>query len=257
MLNNGEIFAAPKKKYEETIFFVHFYGGNKKALQRHIKWVNSLGYDAFAFNLEGRSWLLDIPVTSGLHLGWKHYYADQIEALLNEIPGQKIMYAFSNPSAAAIEALARRHCADIRALVCDSGPSGHFVTSVANLIKQEKKYPWIPTLALAAVSSFFWDPPFENNIHRDLENLPQNFPILSIRGWKDPLIPPDHIDAVFDPHPGLEWRKLALPEAGHLNGLRDFPQEYQPPVEKFLNSFSTALNDKKASRRSSVGNTLT
>ncbi len=34
------------------------------------------------------------------------------------------------------------------------------------------------------------------------------------------------------------WKKLSLPEAGHLNGLRDFPSEYKPAVEDFLNQFS-------------------
>ena len=65
------------------------------------------------------------------------------------------------------------------------------------------------------------------------------FPIFSIRGWKDNLIPPQDIDRHFEPHKNLDWRKLSLPDAGHLNGLRDFESEYIGPLTKFLKEFSS------------------
>lgn len=242
---DGEFFLSRKKKYEELIFFVHFYEGSKKQIIRHIKLVNDLGYDAFAFNLHGNHkniLSLQPPISAKGFFGAKHIYADQIEFLLNQIPGKKIMYTFSNPSAAAIEALARRHCSDILGMICDSGPTARFVPSAYNLYTHEYKMkPWALRVALAPILSLGWSPFFHRDLHKDLNSFPQGFKILSIRGWKDLLIPPNHIDEVFEPHKQLEWSKLSLPEAEHLTGLRDFKEEYVPTVEKFLKNLATPL----------------
>ena len=235
---DGEFFLAREKKFEELIFFVHFFEGSKKQLLRHIKLVNSWGFDAFAFQLRGdhtdlRS--LKLPISAKGGFGLKHIYADQIETLLNLIPGQKIIFSFSNPSASAIEAMARRNCSDTLALVCDSGPSGRFLPSAYNLYTHEYKIRPLPLrLALTPILSLSWSPLLHKDLHKDLATFPAGFRILSIRGWKDVLIPPQHIDEVFEPHTQLDWSKLSLPEAGHLTGLRDFKAEYAPSLEKFL-----------------------
>lgn len=242
---DGEFFLARNKKYEELIFFVHFYEGTKKQLLRHIKLVNSLGFDAFAFHLKGSHkdlLSLNLPISAKGSFGTKHIYADQIETLLNLIPGKKIIFSFSNPTAAAIEAMARRHCSDTLALICDSGPTARFIPSAYNLYKHEyKMQPFALRLALAPVLSLGWSPFFHKDLQKDLSTFPRGFKILSIRGWKDLLIPPSHIDEVFEPHAQLEWTKLSLPEAGHLTGLRDFKEEYAPAVERFLKDVATPL----------------
>ncbi|MGZ3797988.1 MAG: hypothetical protein ACXVB1_16575, partial [Pseudobdellovibrionaceae bacterium] len=181
-----------------------------------------------------------LPISSQMKFGLKHVYADQIENMLNLIPGKKIVFAFSNPGGAAIEALARRRCADVTGAIFDSGPSFKFVESFANVAK----YNWnINPLALryilAPILSYTWSPHLHKDLHHDLQLFPKGYKILSIRGWKDRLIPPDHIDAVFEPYSHLDWRKLSLPEADHLLGLRDHRKEYAPVVEKFLREIST------------------
>lgn len=235
---DGEFFLAREKKFEEVIFFVHFFEGSKKQLLRHIKLVNSWGFDAFAFQLQGdhkNLHSLKLPISAKGGFGLKHVYADQIESLLNLIPGKKIIFSFSNPSASAIEAMARRNCSDTVALVCDSGPSGRFLPSAYNLYTHEYKIRPLPLrLALTPVLSLSWSPFLHKDLHKDLATFPAGFRILSIRGWKDLLIPPEHIDDVFEPHTQLDWSKLSLPEAGHLTGLRDFKAEYAPTLEKFL-----------------------
>ncbi|WII72234.1 hypothetical protein QJS83_17360 [Bdellovibrio sp. 22V] len=241
----GEFFFARNKRFKELVFFVHFYEGSKKQLLRHIKLVNELGFDAFAFHLRGTHkdiFSMRLPISAHGGFGAKHIYADQIEALLNMIPGNKIIFSFSNPTAAAIEAMARRHCSDTIALICDSGPTARFIPSAYNLYTHEYKLGPMPLrMLLTPLLSVGWSPFFHKDLHKDLNTFPEGFRVLSIRGWKDLLIPPEHIDEVFEPHAQLHWTKLSLPEAGHLTGLRDFKQEYAPMVEKFLNGVATPL----------------
>lgn len=242
---DGEFFLSRNKRFEELVFFVHFYEGSKKQLLRHIKFVNDIGYDAFAFHLKGShkdliSWK---PLISSKNIfGVKHVYADQIETLLNRIPGKKIIFAFSNPSASAIEAMARRRCSDTVALICDSGPSAQFLDSALKLATHEYNIKPLPLkLAITPLLSLGWSPYFHKDLKKDLDTFPPGFKILSIRGWKDKLIPAKHIDEVFEPHPQLDWTKLSLPEAEHLTGLRDFKEDYKPSVERFLKNVSTPV----------------
>lgn len=242
---DGEFFLTNNKKFDELIFFVHFYEGSKKHILRHIRLVNKLGFDAFAFHLKGTHKelaSLKLPISAKGAFGAKHIYADQIETLLNLIPGKKIIYSFSNPSAAAIEAMARRHCSDTVALICDSGPSGRFISSAFRLFTQEYNIKFLPLkIALTPLLSIGWSPFFHKDLHEDLKTFPQGFNILSIRGWKDALISATEIDEVFEPHKQLDWIKLSLPEAEHLTGLRDFKEEYAPAVKHFLEKTATPL----------------
>lgn len=236
---DGEYFYSPNKKSDVLVFFVHFYKGNKRVLKRHIEAVNQLGFDAFAFNLKDEvQSLKDFPMSSSGQFGLKHCLADQIELLLNLLPGPKVIFSFSNPTAAAIEAIYRRNSSDILALVADSGPSGKYLQSALNLFNIERKIKFFAIrVAITPLFSMAWSPHLHKDLHTHLAALPAGFRILSIRGWKDELIPPDHIDAVFEPHPNLDWTKLSLPEAKHLTGLRDFPEEYIHALSQFLEPF--------------------
>ena len=49
------------------------------------------------------------------------------------------------------------------------------------------------------------------------------------------------IDMVFEPHEHIDWEKLSLPEGKHLNGLKDFADEYKPAVKKFLVQCATKV----------------
>ena len=237
----GKWHRAPIKKFEEIIFFVHFYLGSPKLLQRHVHFVNDLGFDAFTFQLDDK-WNWNCwPLTSDLRIGLKHRYAEQIEFLLNEITEKKIIFAFSNPSASAIEAMAARKCSDTVALICDSGPSGpgKAVKSAFNLLEHQLNHSAATSFLRLPFFTLKWSYRAHFDLAPQLDSFPEGFKILSIRGWKDPLIPPDHIDSVFDPHDQLDWRKLSLPKAGHLVGLRNFPEVYKPTVKSFLKEVAT------------------
>lgn len=238
---DGEYFPSEKKQYQEVIFFVHFYEGSKEFLKKHIELVNQLGFDAFAFNLIDKKALLVNPLSRKKIPGMKHIWADQINDLLNLIPQKKIIFSFSNPSSSAIEAMAQRNTLDTVALICDSGPSDKFLTSVFHLYQHLKKDGVFKSISNTLITPLIWSPFLHTDIHIDLQKFPKGFKILSIRGWKDLLIPPDHIDAIFEKHANLDWRKLSLPKAGHLNGLKDFKNEYQTGVESFLKENATPI----------------
>lgn len=244
--DDGELFknTLKNKPSSHLIIFVHFLNGHKKVLKRHVELVNELGFDAYVFNvsdsLKDHSYF---PLSKKTKkFGLKHVMADQIENHINLFPQykNKIVYAFSNVAAAAMEAISQRiengKSKDIKAMICDSGPGADFMTSSFNLFKHEMKVnSFAARLLQAPLFAIIWSPNLNRDVHQDLEKFPKNFPLLSIRGWRDKLISPESIDRVFEPHTNLKWKKLNLPEAGHINGLRDFPSEYRPGVESFLN----------------------
>ncbi len=234
----GQYHRSTNKKYEPVVLLVPFFGAERTNLRRHIEFLNELGFDCVSFDLND-SWthLHKNLMNVRLQFGLKHTWADQIEMLLNEIPGPKIIFAFSNPTASAIEAIARRHGAEVLGLICDSGPSGQLLKSILSYFNTVYPIGFFPArLLVSAFTTAAIHPFFLKAIREDLATFPKGFPILSIRGWKDPLIPPNLIDRIFNDQNHLEWQKLSLPKAEHLNGLKDFPDEYKPPVERFLKS---------------------
>lgn len=241
----GEFFFAHNRKHQELIFFVHFYEGSKRKLLRHIRFVNQLGFDAFAFNLSGDFRDLEkfkLPITPNKKFGLKHSYAYQVQTLLELIPGKKIVYSFSNPSASAIEAIRAINFKDIQGLICDSGPSGHFNRSGFNLFSTELRdrvnFKFFLMLPLISLS---WSPFMHWDVRGDLKKFPQGFPIFTIEGGKDNIIPPHHIEAIFQGLHNLHWEKVLINEAQHLTGLRDCKAEYEPPVADFLQRIGTNL----------------
>jgi len=237
----GELFPSPNKKYQELVFFVLFYNGTKKKLNKHIELVNDLGFDAFIFQIHNPTSLFDLPVTANLSFGLQHRIAEQIENLLNLLPQQKIIYAFSGPSHSAIEAIARRQASDVKALVCDSGPTNEFLKSMYNLLEHEYQFSLPRRLIQWPLISMMWNPTLQTTLHEDLKKFPKNFKVLSIRGWKDKLVSASDIDAAFEPHSQLDWQKLSLPQASHVQGLKTSPNEYRHGVEKFLKEVATPI----------------
>ena len=170
----------------------------------------------------------------------KHALADQIEEHFDLMTDykSKIIFAFSNVTGCCMEFMARHFAkghTDIKAMICDSGPGKNFVYSSYKLLEHQIGVKSIPLRILSTpFVAFGWDPSLHKDIEKDLNQFPKDFPILSIRGWRDPMISPKHIDQIFENHLQLQWKKLSLPEAAHLNGLRDFPSEYKPGLSQFL-----------------------
>lgn len=220
-----------------VLILVPFFGAKPAQLQRHIQFFQELGFNHIEVVSLTYNWK---PYFNSYgQLGMKGLWTDEIETTLNKVKGPKVIFSFSNPCAAAIAACVRRKCSDILGMVCDSGPSGDFYKSVVGLLKHQmqvtspiKLYPY------SYAFYWGWSPNWNASLKKDVSLLPKGFPILSIQGWKDPLISPKQIEAAWVEGGHLDLIKLNLPEAGHLNGLRDFSDQYRPAVTNFLSQVS-------------------
>lgn len=233
--------SSKKKPGSPLIFFVHFYGGHQKVLKRHINLVNDLGYDAFCFNMPNFKQLeispfsflkkkSSSPLFVNGNFGMKHLYADMIRFYLKQIPGPKIVFSFSNPSASVLEVLAEDcEAFEVKGLICDSGPSLAFLRSAWNLAIAQEHQPWLFTLFSGS-----WSWKFHLDLPGQVARLPKNFPVLSIRGGKDSVIPAWHIEKAFKSVTQLNLDIALLPEAGHLDGLKRFPGIYLEKLQPWL-----------------------
>ncbi len=240
---DAQILPAATKRFRETIVFVHHFGGSQRTVLRHIKLVNTLGFDAVRFNLKFNDLKLGqaLPIASNLRFGASYVWADQIEAILNSIPGRKIIYSFSMPSLGALGAIAHRKASDIAGWVCDGGPFLQLLRCTWNLLTEEYSIDNRFKRALYSGLAYFLFGGVEISVPGWMQSLPDKFPVLSIRGEKDPLVPISAIEDVFDFNEKIELQRLSLPDGSHLNGLKKFPDSYDPVVRAFLTRIATPL----------------
>jgi pimeloyl-ACP methyl ester carboxylesterase len=129
-------------------------------------------------------------------------------------------------------------------MICDGGPFARLYECVWNLY--EKQYRVESRLLRAAftrASLFIWGPGFEREMAALLAQIPAGFPVLSIRGGRDPLVSPAAIDDFWALQSSLRVERLAFPQGGHLDALRLFPHEYSDCVENFLASTRASACD--------------
>ncbi len=152
------------------------------------------------------------------------------------------MYAFSNPAAAAIDAIVRRGAKDIKGIVTDSGPFGQMVRCSWNLLTHEYNIKnRLLRIPATGFLSTLWGIDHTKCLHDDISQLPKDFPVLSIRGWEDKLVPVSAIDDAYESVGHLKYETLALPKGEHLKGLKDFPEDYKPKVARFLEKSATKI----------------
>jgi pimeloyl-ACP methyl ester carboxylesterase len=242
---HGRWLRAKRKQFLETVIFVHHFGGNRTSVKPHQDFLADLGFDSVAFTLSHRSWPgpLKNTLLNDVHYKLRHRWQNEIAAILQAVPGPKILFSFSFPSAPAIMAVAERRVPDIQAWICDGGPFLSPLTCFWNYFKFADPTPlWKrgPRMLLGMTSLEFWN--LGPELHEALDRLPHDFPVLSIRAWQDQLVPISAIDEAFSGHHNLKLETLTLPEGGHIDGLKRFPEEYKPRVARFLNHVATALN---------------
>jgi len=239
LIGQGEYLKAQKKRFEEIIVFVPFYFGHKENMKRHAALVNEIGFDCVIFNLTMNTFKAGLQFPFNLRNGWgiKHLWAQEITKILDAFSGNKIIYSFSNPTSAALEAIELRQAKDIKALICDGGPFYDLLSCNWNFFTKESQIPTLPAKLFASFyGRIIWSIHHERELAKSFDSFPEKFPVLSIRGWQDALVPPTSIEKAFKKHPQLDLEILNLPQGGHMDGLKKFPEVYKPKVQNFLES---------------------
>lgn len=214
------------------IILVPFFGAKPAQLLRHEAFFKKHNYSVTIVKLSQR-WTPYIGENG--KFGMKSKWTDEISQVLDQVQGPKVVFAFSNPGASAIEAIVRRTQGDVLGLICDSGPSGDFYQSVLGLLEHHIKIKNVLIrFPMSIVFYMFWSPGWNQQVKNEVAKLAANFPILSIQCGEDLLISPTQIDQAFAAHPKLKMKKLILPQVAHLMGLRQNPEIYQAAVLNFL-----------------------
>lgn len=242
---DGRWHCTPKREFEETVVFVHHYGGNRASTKKHADFVSALGFDSVCFTLGTPyrpDWLKGTPLGE-LRLGLRERWKNEIGRVLDAIPRPKIVYSFSFPSAPAAAAMAERNAEDVRAWICDGGPFLMPIQCFWNYYTHHEptKALWLRSARVAAGMAALGMWSLKDDLHKALEKLPPGFPALSIRYWQDQLVPIAAIDEAFAGNHRLKLETLTLPEGGHLEGLQRHPEEFKPRVAQFLKRHASPL----------------
>ncbi|MCB0363775.1 MAG: hypothetical protein H6624_18595 [Bdellovibrionaceae bacterium] len=243
--HSGVFKAAENRRYQEVIVFVHHFGGSPQTLGRHISFVNELGFDAVAFQLRLASpWqILRLPMTRDYKFGVAKVWEEQITDILNAVDRPKILMSFSSPSGATLNAASERPKGEIKGCVCEGGPFTQVRRGYWNYFTHEFKIknPVLRGAMAFLVYELLGGSSFLPDSKPRLRNLPQDFPILSVRAWNDQMVSTRALEEYLEGLDHLAVEVLSIPEIGHLQGLSRAPNEYKPRVEKFLASISTPV----------------
>ena len=238
-------YPAKNKKYKETIVFVHHFGGNARSYLRHIQFVNELGFDAVSFSLSYNSddFPKEVPWDSNFEIGYVHIWKEEIESVLNQLSGPKVLFGFSNPSGAMLLAAARRNYVDISAVICDGGPFLNTLKMMLPVITAPKRqFTWKTKVGIIFLNRMLFGKNYNQQAKSALESVPSRVPFLSIRSWRDKLVPSSNIDEYFSMNPKIDLEVLSLTEADHLQGLKTHPDEYKSRVGDFLIRVSSSAS---------------
>ncbi|MEM7646142.1 MAG: hypothetical protein AAF203_04465, partial [Pseudomonadota bacterium] len=227
---------ADKKRYDVTVVMVHHMWGNHKTTWRHYRYLNEKGFDCVSFDLVMGSnkiqWEYH-PVLRYLYKGVFYVWTRQIRSVLDTIPGKKIIFSFSGPSLSSFWASEGRN--DITKVICDGGPFQDVYKNSKQMFYHEVgiKNSFLNSLA-AFLGTIMWGFRPLDKLYKVLRNWSVNIPILSIRGVRDPIVNLESIDRVFKPHKFLNLKILELQYGKHLDGFRDFPEQYCKALMPFL-----------------------
>ncbi len=251
--------ASGTKRFKEVVVFVHNYGGNRHTFHRQIEFVNELGFDAVTFDLPATSIneLSRVPLSREWKFGLRHLWADKIEDVLGAIADEKFIFSFSYGSAAALQAIERRHAIDVKGWICDGGPFTRMSVAIEHFVNEGFftmplfgrdivansrlfHYPAFRRTIARVAAVFFGSAQYDDDAARALRSLPIGFPVLSLQAEADTLVQPDMIDELFVSGFGrIDLQKALLPRAHHLTGMKDATELYASYVAGFLRSRAT------------------
>lgn len=225
-----------KKKYKATVVFVHHMWGNHKTTWRHYRYLNDKGFDCVTFDLlmgsNSRNFKFH-PLMKFFYKGVFYIWSRQIRSILDSVKGDKVVFAFSGPSLSTFWACNGR--TDILKLICDGGPFDHIYKNSRNFFRIEfgitNRYL---NAVVTWIGSLIWGYKPLPKLHKVLFQWSRSVPILSIRGCKDNIVALDSIRSIFNRHKNLRLEELELPYGKHLDGMREFPDQYCKTLMPFL-----------------------
>jgi len=225
---------ATHQNFEETIVFTHHFGGSHATTKRHQDFVNDLGFDCVSFDLN----CAKIPVYKTFFQVWR----EEIHGVLNAVPGNKIIFSFSSPSAASLATIIDGNRKDVRAWITDGGPFFDTFNCLENFYRFITPVaPWKLELMTAAAFVKIGGIGYKSRVRRQFESWPADIPILSIRTGNDRLVPIPAIDKFFAAGQNLPLQTFEITEAQHLEGLKNFPDLYKHAVKEFLLKHARAI----------------
>lgn len=241
---DGEMFYPEKQKFNETIILTHHFGGHKKQMKRHIKFLNSLGFKAYSFNLFPQPFRSSFDLLKQPQFYYKKLssiWLHQWKKTLSNIEGDKIIYSFS--FSCNISSLMTYKDPTIKALIFDGGPFAEpFKSSWLYLSHQEIiKNPLLRAFVILPWILFFNFFFLKRRIHRALKKLKKGFPILSFQSLDDTLVPPLFTHSILKNHSHLNLTVATLKEVQHLQGLKVKPEIYQNFLKSFLINNATPV----------------
>lgn len=231
---------APEKKFETVVVFVHQFGGHYRQYLNLQKWWGEQGFDSVSFDLSLQNWpprVRSLAELKALIKGSRHLWAKEVGQVFDQIQGPLLVNSFSMPSVSALEAISERPMSQFCGWITEGGP---FVNSLQCFWNFFKVYHPIknPLFRLGAIGVSqlalgYFD--VEKDAEKFLQKLPVDFPILSVRGWQDPIVAPYYIEQFFSHGSHLKHLEvLALPEGQHIDGFRKNRTEYEPRVLEFI-----------------------
>lgn len=227
--------------------FIHHMWGNHRTTRRHYQYLNEKGFDCVSFDLvmgSDKKKYSYHPLLKYFYKGVFYIWTRQIRTILNEIPGDKILFSFSGPSLSTLWAADKRK--DIKKVVCDGGPFHQVYGNTKNFFYYELN---IKNKLLNSIFAYFgalvWGYKPLTKLHKVLTSWPTCIPILSIRGKRDNIVALDSIQQVFAPHSNLNLTVLELPFGKHLDGMKSFPDEYRKTLFPFIKEDLEVLNNEK------------
>lgn len=242
-MSGGEFRPSQNKRFEPVVVFVHHFGGRHSSSLRHQNMMLKMGFDCYAFDLSFNEPPNQINLPAAVQRLVQarresviEVWRQELKTALDQIDRAKIIFSFSFPSVTVPALLAEEPRTDVLAWITDGGPFLDEWKCMWNLFTWAFPVPNLALRALRTTYGFVWlgGLSYDRNVQRWMNRIEPRFPILSIRGGKDILVPPAAIAKFFATNPGLNLAVLDLPEAGHLDGLKLFPQLYRTRLESFL-----------------------
>lgn len=232
-----------KKKHTSSIILIHHLGGVPEQLKHHIEFLNQSGFDVYSYPafLSGKSdWKDFLPVIKNSKEGVVKIWTKELEEVLDQCQGNKILFSFSLPSLAALLAASKRK--DIKAVICDSGPLSYLFLATWRLFTHYYSISntFIKTYLTIQMYLAFKAAYIKKDIQKQLPNIPINFPVLSIQSLKDQQVPPSYINRFFRKIKKVRLTVCLLKHSAHLQGLKTETDFYIKNVLNFLNKISSS-----------------